>query len=328
MLRIEFSSVALLAISISLHAQVKPIDVPVSKLGTKYRLLGKLQKPLGTVVTVQGLVVDGPFKGHEGGPNIRIQRIDGRATQEHIQIKLNADSDDPGIAQLELGRTYELKGYETGKFVGLPNGAPGPENGGATTGFYFSHSFNVITIKRFEPIRWSPADFVDREALLEGKAVSHGKQAYIAGKNWRLLVDTDAVWPKDYEGKTVEGFGMVRRADKPGTYSLAKAATRLVKLEDQVGRKVTLRSTAWSMNGHWWLNYRGTDLYVEDMNELPKWDVDLHGSHVLIEGVLDEALLPDIRQITLKNNRDKIKYFIVRKASWKPIDALLFPERE
>ena len=88
-----------------------------------------------------------------------------------------------------------------------------------------------------------------------------------------------------------------------------------------------MRATAWSMNGHWWLEYRGTDLYVEGMEKLPGWSADLHGSPVLIEGELAEAMLPDLQQITLKPDRDLKKYYVVRKPSWKQLDQLLSPER-
>jgi hypothetical protein len=182
--------------------------------------------------------------------------------------------------------------------------------------------------KKIDPIFWSPADFVGHEALIEGKAVSDNNAAYIDGTTWRMLVDSRAPWPKDMEGKVVEGFGAIRRTDKSKDFILEKGETRLVKLEDQVGKKVALRGTAWSMSGNWWFDYRGTELYVENMKDLPKWSINLHGEPMLIEGVLDEAMLPDVRQITLKPVPDKKKYFIVRKPSWKSLDALLSPEKQ
>jgi hypothetical protein len=63
------------------------------------------------------------------------------------------------------------------------------------------------------------------------------------------------------------------------------------------------------------------------MESLPGWNVYLHGAPILITGILDEAQLPRIDQITAKPDRDRKKYFIVRKPSWKPLDALLAPER-
>ena len=70
-----------------LHAG-EPQEVPVDQLGKTYQLIGKLGVPLGDVVHVEGVVVEGKFKGYEGGPNLRVQRIDGKATQKNIQIQL------------------------------------------------------------------------------------------------------------------------------------------------------------------------------------------------------------------------------------------------
>lgn len=309
----------------------KQTDVPFSNPGNKYRVVGKLGVPFGEVVKVQGVVVEGPFKGYEGGSNLRVQRVNGKATQEDVQIKLTGDFEKKGKSKLELpkaesGKTYEFEGYETGQFVGIPWEAyKRQELILQTTGHYFHHELIVYTGKATDAIAWSPADFVDREALLEGKAVSRDKKAYIDGDGWKLLTDAAAAWPKELEGKTVEGLGTMRKAD--GGYKLEKGVTRLVKLEDQKGRAVELRGTAWSRNDHWWFDYRGTPLYVEDMAKLPGWKGDLHGGPVLITGSLDEADMLDIDRISLDTNPPKKKYYIVRKAGWKSLDALLSHER-
>jgi hypothetical protein len=326
---VPIASAATLTIVSALNAQHKPIEVAIGS--DKYRLIGKLHEPLGTVLTLQGVIVEGPSKGSEGGPNIRVQRINGRATQEDIQIKLNKGwtNFNVELPKLESGMSIELKGYETGKFVGTPEEAlkalslkPQVYNS-----LVFIHEFIYHHAKRIDKICFSPADFVDREVLIDGRAVSRDRKAFIAWDGWVLLVDENAPWPKGSEGKTAEGLGTVRKTDSPNSYRMEKGITRLVKLEDQLGRKVSLRGTAWSMNGQWWFNYRGTDLYVEHMEELPGWNAYLHGEAVCISGVLDEARLPRIDQISLKPDRDLKKYFIVRKASWKSIDRLLAPER-
>jgi hypothetical protein len=267
-----------------------------------------------------------------------VQRINGRATQEYIQLKLEPYFHEFGekpvtggeaLPKLAPGQTYEFEGFETGHFVGVPKEAY--QRAGlmlqVPVGHGFTHRFTVYKGKRIDPIRWSPAEFVGREALIEGRAVSRDRKAYIVGADWRLLVDANAPWPKGSEGRTVEGLGTIRKSDTASTYRLENGVTRLVKLEDQLGREVSLRGRAWSMNGYWWFDYRGTVLYVEGMKDLPGWNVYLHGDPVLITGALDEAMLPALDQITLKSDRDRKKYFIVRKPSWKPIDNLLAPER-
>jgi len=120
---------------------------------------------------------------------------------------------------------------------------------------------------------------------------------------------------------------VIRTTDTPGTYRLESGTARLVDLQDQLGSTLALRGIAWSLNGHWWFEYRGIDMYVENMQEMPGWCIDLHGRPIEITGLLEEATLPAIDQISLKSDRESKKYFIVRTPSWRPIDALLSPER-
>jgi hypothetical protein len=62
------------------------------------------------------------------------------------------------------------------------------------------------------------------------------------------------------------------------------------------------------------------------MNELPNWNVENHGRSMEISGILEQDKLPDIDQISLKENPDLKMYYIVRHASWTPLDELLTPE--
>ena len=48
---------------------------------------------------------------------------------------------------------------------------------------------------------------------------------------------------------------------------------------------------------------------------------------MIIRGVLEKAMLPRLDQITDKPHRELEEQYIVRKASWEPIPALLSPER-
>ena len=314
----------------------QPTSVPISELGSKYELVGKLHVPFGKVVVLQGVIVDGPFIGYEGGPNLRVQRIDGVATQEDIQIQVlpyfgefgKKRHDGKELPKLEFGKSYEMEGYESGRYVGVPDEAyrrAGLEI--QTSGFYFQQYFDVYRAKQIEPVVFSPADFIGREALLEGKASNEDHRSYIIGNGWKLMVTPKVEWPKEMADKVVEGLGKVKKFERPNEYQLVDAKTRLVSLQDQVGRNVELRGTIWTSNGHCWLEYRGTKLYVENMTKLPGFSYDLHAKPVLIIGKLDEAMMPDIEQITLKEKPDSKKYYIVRDASLKPLDRLLSSER-
>jgi hypothetical protein len=110
----------------------EPQGIPVDQLGKNYRLIGKLQVPLGEVVCIEGVVVEGDDKGFEDGPNLRVQRIDGKAVQGNIQIKLHpyftdwggkASGEGHSLPKLESGKTYLMEGYETGRYVGIPTKA-------------------------------------------------------------------------------------------------------------------------------------------------------------------------------------------------------------
>ena len=64
--------------------------ISVSNLGTTHVLTGKTHRPLGEMSTLTGLVIDGPSKGYDDGPNVRVQFINGEATQEIIELKIAA----------------------------------------------------------------------------------------------------------------------------------------------------------------------------------------------------------------------------------------------
>ncbi len=312
-------------------------NVPISRLGTDFRLVGKLHVPLGEVVTVEGVVVEGPFKGYEGGFNLRAQCIQGMATQEDIQIAIRpyfnnwgdkAPHGGPALPELKVGATYEMEGYSTGGFVGVPGEAY--KKAGVmiqTTGHYFREEFVVIKAKAIKRIVFAPGMFLGERALLQGKAESRDGKSILLGEGWRVVVVTNAPWPKQIEGRRVETWGTYNPNSNRTEFQLLDGEWRLATLEDQVGRQVKLRGQARSLNGVWWFHYRGTDLYVEDMASLPGWTNENHWRPMEIRGRLEKAILPRLDQITLKANRDLKEYFIVRGAQWSPLPALLSFER-
>jgi hypothetical protein len=327
-----------------LHA-AEPQNIPVEQLGKAYQLVGKLHAPLGEIVHVEGIVVEGPFKGFEGGPNLRAQRIQGQATQQDIQIPLRPYFTDWGkeayggghqsLPKLEMGKTYEMEGYETGGYVSVPGKAYA--NAGfaiQTTGEYFRTELVVYEAKVIEPLRFTPADFEGRRALMQGTAHTRDRQSVMEGDGWSVLVVPKAAWPEHVEGKLIETYGScspdasLNRLDvKQKQFALVDGTWRLVRLEDQLARTVALRGRARSLNGVWWFHYRGTDIYVENMADLPGWTSDNHWRPMIIRGMLDKAKLPRLDQVSLKLDRDLKEYYIVRNASWEPLPELLGVER-
>ncbi len=312
--------------------------IPAEQLNRNYQLVGKLHAPLGTPITVEGVVVEGQLKGYEGGPNLRVQRIGGHALQQDIQIRLEpyfhkwgekiSIDEGPSLPELEMGKTYEMEGYETGGYVGVP--ARAYKKAGLmlqTTGHYFRMDFIVYKARRIDPISFQPADFEGQMALLQGTAKSIDHKAYMKGNDWSVNVDARTTWPADIEGKIVEAYGMYNPTAEKNVFDLVGGKCHLVLLEDQLERKVELRGQARSLNGVWWFHYRGTDLYVENMESLPGWTTECHWRPMIIRGFLEKATLPRLDQISLKSDRDLAEYFIVRKPEWEPIDALLNVER-
>jgi hypothetical protein len=141
------------------------------------------------------------------------------------------------------------------------------------------------------------------------------------------VVFTNAVWPKDVEGKKIETWGVYTPAPDRTVFQLVDGEWRLVMLEDQIGRQVRLRGRARSLNGVWWFHYRGVDLYVENLANLPGWTDQNHWRPMEIRGRLEKAMLPRLDQVAQKPNRDLKEYFIVKGAAWSPLPALLGPER-
>ena len=89
--RLTLASVLALAACNGPPAKTTPpvsTDIPIDQLDKTAHLLGRLHQPLGKVITVQGVISEGEFKGYGGGLNLRAQRIEGVATQEDIQIRI------------------------------------------------------------------------------------------------------------------------------------------------------------------------------------------------------------------------------------------------
>lgn len=319
---------------LSLTAQ-EPQGIPISELGKKYQLLGQTGQPIGKLVKLQGRVsFDAPTKSYNGQPVLIVQRVNGKATQKFLFLPLRAYFGEFGAARgslpkLENRATYEFEGYETGGYTGIPTEAY--NLGGvmmATRGFGFEEQFVAVRGRKTAAVAFSPADFVDRQALLAGEAVNKQGRAYLMGDGWELLIDDRTSWLDWMEHKTAEAFGVVRRTDARAVFRSEQCHSRLVKLEDQVGRQVELRGKPRSINDCWWFVYRGRNIYVENLQNLPGAK---QYAPTAIHGILERARLPDplmtrADQISPTGKPPLQDTFIVRRAVAKPIAELLAPE--
>lgn len=291
--------------------------------------IGKLGRQLNEPVVIEGIVVEGPFKGFEGGPNIIVHKIDGKATQSYVQLPLSVseklldESNGNKSTKLDhyrfvqstfaFGKWFRLTGVENGEFVG-----GGPANV-QTTRRYFRHQFQVAKYQLIQPIVFSPRDFEQQECLLEGVARQlPGHPNLLVGDGWLLTVNRDYAWPERMIGRRVEVLGVVEPVSQ-GQHKTEASSIRLVRLEDQIGQAVSLRGTALSLNSSWCLDYRGQTVLVENMSELPGWNSGNHGRPVEISGILKQQNSP--------KDFFRPSRYLVTNASWKPIPKLLLPER-
>ncbi|WP_254510796.1 hypothetical protein [Anatilimnocola floriformis] len=304
------------------------VDVPIQQLGKQFRLLGKLKLPLGEVARLKGLIVQTPGKGPEDGLSVRVFRINGTATQEFIQFKL---SDYYGRDELPVqpGTIYELEGFETGGFIGMS--AEAVQIGGPvtrTTAYRFVHEFKVIHAREITLQPFSPVDFLGREMLVQGQAVTEGGSAYIASNKWKVLIDNGTPWPKNTEGKTVEARGVIRNIGKSATYRLENGGknnnAHLVDLVDQAGRQVSLRGTIIEIKGEAFFRYRGVVITVEGLRQL----INQAGLAIDQEAQLTGTL--ESKQTPLQFNDGTTETrtnLLVRKGNLKATDPLLAIER-
>ena len=327
--RVVSIAILLLLSNISFSHDIR-IPLLINNTNKKLKLIGQFGEIFGTTFTFKGIIVAGPDIGYENGPNFIVQMINDSSTQHLVQIPVwpyFGKFGENTLPKLENGATYLLRAYESGEFVGIP--PPACKEAGIilqTPEFYFQNRLIIITGKKIEPIRMSPLDFLEQYALLSGIAKNEMDTAVIQTPKWKLHLVGCKTWTNDEIGKLAEVYGRIHATNTKGNYNVENCQARLINLKDQIGKTVKLRGIAQSLNGYWWFNYRGQDIYVENMAELPDWTEENHFRPMEISGTLDQAELPKIDQITLKENRDRRLYYIVRKANWIPIQELLTPE--
>lgn len=305
-------------------------QVHILNLKEQEKLIGELGKPLGTMLTVQGILVDKLSKGYNGGLNLTVQNINDSSIQELITIPLSpyfGELGDKRFPKFEKGSTYRFRVYETGEYVGIPAAAyEEADIMMQASGFHFQNKLIVLSGEKIKPIKETPNNFIGHVALIAGIAKNENDTAFINTSKGKLRLIGFRKWTVSEVGKFVEVYGKIEPTESKDIFDVRDCIPRLVNSKDQIGKTVKLRGRAMNMNQYWWFNYRGTDIYVEKMEELPNWTGENHFRPIEITGILEQAVLPRIDQITLKENRDKKLYYIVRKPSWTPIEKLLAVE--
>lgn len=122
MKQLSVAGIALLAIaaSFALYAE----DVQVSDISDgKVTLIGRVGRPLGTVVTVEGQLVSDPKQtAGQVTAAFRARTVDGTALEKGQIIGLLFRASD-GIPALHANQLVKISGYESASFIGAPDGA-------------------------------------------------------------------------------------------------------------------------------------------------------------------------------------------------------------
>jgi hypothetical protein len=278
--------------------------------------------PLGQVATVEGAVIEGPFKGFEGGPTLIVQSLNGRPTQADVRLLLKGFTQFTRPEQLDarIGGSYRLEGYETGGFVGHPPEILQRKDivPFQTAGHYFRLEFQYVTCRAIDPVVYHPRDFARELGLFQGEARDVDGAAKVIGKGWMIAIG-DRPWPKPLIGKSIETLGRYSAAERRDEWRLT-GTWRTCQLTDQVGQKVALRGTLGSLkrdSNQWWLNFHGVRLCFEEIEKVAGWDPKLRGS-VEVTGTLAVARLDSLNRFDAINPKPR-NYFVLRDAAIAPL---------
>lgn len=303
--------------------------------------MGVLGRPFGESVVVQGKVIEGPFKMEDSTTEGRllVQRVNGVATQQGIVLRFDPitsrewwdASDHLGEGKklwqrkekklaAMLGKTFEMRGYEHGVHVGRSAEQYWIDGENIqSSGFHFHPSFRTLLIKEIPAVRFTPEDFVERTAELEGRAKTRdGAGWMLDAAGWALQV-RDTPWPADLEEHEISARGRVTKT-ATGTWRMEDADARLQQPADQLGREVKLDGIAMASLGNWWLEYRGENIYIEFQSGRPGWTDENRWRPVTVSGVLERSKLPDLAEIGHVTHPKLREYYIIRRASWAPLD--------
>lgn len=321
----------------TLQAQDTIPTIRLDERNKNYKLAGEIAPEIGKIFTVQGIILNVYAKSTRFGPCVLVQKINDSFVQKTLPVPYDIDiyehiyetNKGESFGKLKEGETYELKVYETGSFIGTPPGTWDSLKSDVTMqpmpgGFHFRNILRVIDVKKIEPIKWPPIDFIGREALLTGTASNENNTAYIQGNGWKIRLANKKLWPKDEIGKPAEVLGTIRATGTKDLYDVEAYRSGLIELKDQVGKKVVLRGLVRVSNDDWSFIYRGLEIYVENMEALPGLGRKYNYCGVEIEGILRQEMLPDIEESS-SHPADKLQ-FIIRNASWKLIPGGLLTD--
>jgi hypothetical protein len=272
-----------------------------STRGFDYFVIDGVKIPFGQVIEVSGMSPEQTiFEMTHAVVRLRALRIDGRANQDEFIVYLfpsdgNGKTSYDGLMSLDEGGSYKVRGRLV--FARLV----GPKR---------ALAIKCESVEATAPAPLVFADFVDRPARFEGMAAIGGR---LQSERVSARVDGLPDWPKPAAGKRVAVRGVIRR-DGAG-WRIEGPKWHLIELADQVGEEISMEGVLWSLNGHWWFDYRNDKLdLTKRSGPTMTFDYDDHGWRARVTGRLLRQHRPDIDQISEKTDRDLVSCFVVRGA--------------
>lgn len=229
----------------------------------------------------------------EGKVILRAMRINGRATQDDIEIHLLPPTGRGKLPRLKDGDWFHIAGrWRDAKVTGVRG----------------KFTFQVISLKATKPNPLRFADFPDRSAVFTGMAIEGGHLRCGAES---ASVEGVEDWPAGVAGREVEVRGVLKKSGE--AWEFTAPSWRLLRLEDQVGQDVVLEGMLWSLNGVWWFDYRDERVcLISEKGPVLSFDTDRHATAARVTGRLLKQLRPALDQISLKKARDLVPQFVVR----------------
>jgi hypothetical protein len=108
-------------------------------------VIGALDYPLGTIVTIEGVVADGSYtklKADDGKTLLRVQMVNGKELAS--ESVFHFDSLLYRFQAPQVGTRFKFAGYESGGFTGIPNKAFDYVGLLQSTSYYFSTWFVIL----------------------------------------------------------------------------------------------------------------------------------------------------------------------------------------
>ena len=127
----------------SARSNIKPIHV--SQLN-RSKVIGSLGRPLGEVVTIEGIAADENYtrrKADTGEILLRVQAVNGKSLKREAILNFHP-YEGTEMKRPSAGMRFKYVGYETGGFSGIPEAAFVYVPRAPTSGYYFTTSFVIL----------------------------------------------------------------------------------------------------------------------------------------------------------------------------------------